>query len=136
MVESQNKLAEYLGLSKGHISKMMSILKLPTSLLKRIKEVNYRDINVLSLLNKIDNLNNMLETFEIIKSMTRLDAEKHIKNVLSPIPIVNKELYKSKISKTQINVEITIKDLNPTVVEAIKMKLQELSSLINKTEQF
>lgn len=136
VVESQNKLAEYLGLSKGHISKMISILKLPTSLLQRIKEVNYRDINVLSLLNKIENLNNMLKTFEEIKSMTRLDAEKYIKNILSPESIINKELYKSKISKTKINVEITIKDLNPTVIEAIKMKLQELSSLINSTERF
>lgn len=136
VVESQNKLAEYLGLSKGHISKMMSILKLPSILLQRIKEVNYRDINVLSLLNKIDNLNNMLEIFEEIKTMTRLDAEKHIKNILSPKPIINKELYKSKISKTKINVEITIKDLNPDIVEAIQMKLQELSLLINNPSRF
>ena len=68
--------------------------------------------------------------------MTRLDAEKHIKNILSPKPIINKELYKSKISKTKINVEITIKDLNPDVVEAIQMKLQEVSLLINNSSQF
>ncbi len=55
IVESQNKLAEYVGFSKGYVSKLLNLLKLPTSMIKKIKEDNYKDINVLVLLNKIEN---------------------------------------------------------------------------------
>jgi len=47
IVGSQNKLAAYVGKSKGYVSKLMNILKLPTSVIKIIKEENYKDINII-----------------------------------------------------------------------------------------
>ena len=131
VVESQNKLAEYLGLSKGYVSKMMNILLLSPMVIKLVKDVNYRDINVLVLLNKIENEKLTLQAFDEIKNMPRNEAEKHVstkylKNIKEPV----RSRYMMKVSKTKLQVEIDIKNLDEKIVTEIKQKLEELSKQI------
>lgn len=132
IVESQNKLAEYLGLSKGYISKLMNILKLPIPVIQKIKSENYKDINVLVLLNKLSSETEMLEVYEHIKQLSRLEAEKYIKDKLlfkkpqktSPINI------KATAIKTTITVET--KKLSKEQKEILEEKINELHHLMDK----
>lgn len=79
IVESQNKLAEYVGFSKGYVSKLMSILKLPTSIIKIIKTDNYKDINILILINKLKDEKRCLRHTMKLKS----SQDKMQKSILS-----------------------------------------------------
>ncbi|MDF1875663.1 ParB/RepB/Spo0J family partition protein [Sulfurimonas sp. SAG-AH-194-I05] len=130
IVESQNKLAEYVGLSKGYVSKLMNILKLPTSIIEKIKADNYKDINILLLLNKLDNSAQMLEAYNVVKGLSRSDAEKYIKSTYlsketSLDPIIN-----IKETRTKISVNIDIKKLNPSQIELITKEIKELDKKI------
>lgn len=133
VVGSQNQLAEHLGLSKGYISKLMSLLHLPSELIKIIKDENYKTISVLVLLNKIP-AEQILSAFEAVKTLNRIEAEKYLmKNYFQKKP---KEIqrYISKISKNKINVEINIKDLDAKLLDAIQLKLEEIAKDLQKNE--
>ena len=135
IVESQNKLAVYVGLSKGHISKLMNILKLPSSFISKIKEENYKDINILVLLNKINNITLIEEAFENIKNLSRSEAEKYLK--LNYLSIENKELQHVDIgiSKTKINLNIQFKNLDDNqkneIINKISLLKNEIELIIN-----
>jgi len=133
IVESQNKLAEYVGLSKGYVSKLMNILKLPTEVLKIIKEENYKDINILILLNKLSSTEKMLETYHSVKELSRADAEKYIKDILmsSKEKSINK-LFTVKVSKSKINVNLNIKDLSSEQIEVLNQKITNFNDEITK----
>jgi len=132
IVESQNKLAEYLGLSKGYVSKLMNILKLPTSIVKKIKDENYKDINVLVLLNKLSSETDMLSVYENIKNLPRIEAEKYIKNKL----LVKKPQKTSPIDikATAIKTIITVntKKLTENQKELLKQKVDELHRFVEQ----
>ena len=132
IVDSQNKLAEYLGLSKGYISKLMNILKLPVSIVQKIKSENYKDINILVLLNKLPSENEMLEVYEHIKNLPRNEAEKYIKNKLSSEK--EKKISPINIKATAIKTTITVdtKKLSEAQKELLKQKIDELHQLVNK----
>ena len=132
IVESQNKLAEYLGLSKGYVSKLMNILKLPTSVIKKIKDDNYKDINVLVLINKLPSEKEMLEVYEHVKNLPRLEAERYIKNKLlakkpqqiSPIDI--------KATATRTTITVKTKKLSEKQKEILKQKIDEIRQLVDQ----
>lgn len=130
IVESQNKLAEYVGLSKGYVSKLMNILKLPTSIIQVIKNDNYTDINILVLLNKLKSEIDMLEAYKIVKTLSRSDAEKHIKSkYLSKSEKVN-SIINVKNSKFKISINIDLKKLSDDQKSTIETKILNLNNEI------
>lgn len=124
VVESQNKLAEHIGLSKGHVSKLMAILKLPDEMIKKIKSDNYNIVYILSILNKV-NSDRIEEAYEEIKTLARDDAESILKTKYmsqgketAVIPI-----FKSKKTKDKIKLDINISGMS-------EMKLAKLNEAI------
>jgi len=131
IVESQNKLAEYVGLSKGYVSKLINILKLPTLIIKKIKEDNYKDINILILLNKLNSEEEMLRTYDEIKSMSRSDAEKYIKEKFSVKKNIVPSIIEYKNSKTKISINLNIKNLSEQQLQHLN---NEVTTLIENIE--
>ena len=130
IVESQNKLAEYLGLSKGYISKLMNILKLPNKTIQLIKDDNYKDINILVLLNKLPNEETITKIYHEIKKLPRSEAEKFIKNLLSKNVIKKNSILNIKQTKTTTTISIDVKDLSEEKKQKIEEKINELNNLI------
>ena len=135
LVESQNKLAEYVGLSKGYVSKLMNILKLPNTLIHTIKKDNYKDINILVLLNKLSGEEKILEVYQQVKDMSRGDAEKYIKNnYLSPKKI-NNSIFDIKTSSTKINVSIDIRQFTDEQINILNREIKNISTLLKEWEK-
>jgi len=136
IVESQNKLAEYVGLSKGYISKLMNILKLPTAIIQIIKNDNYKDVNVLILLNKLENEKDMLNVYHEIKSMVRTDAEKYIKNILNNTNKIENKIINLKKSKNKINLNIDTNKFSDEQINILNNKIDsfnnDITTLINE----
>lgn len=132
IVESQNKLAEYVGLSKGYVSKLMSILKLPTSIIQIIKDENYTDINILILLNKLENEKQMLEAFDNIKNLPRAEAEKHLKIIYFKRKESLPSLINIKRNKSNINLNIETKKLSSDQINILNTKLEAFNKEIQK----
>jgi len=130
IVESQNKLAEYVGLSKGYVSKLINILRLPKSIIEKIKEDNYKDINILVLLNKLQDSTQMLEAYNVIKELPRLEAEKYIKSTYFSTETTLDSIVNIKESKSKISVNIDIKKLTPTQIESISNEIKALDNKI------
>ena len=136
IVESQNKLAEYVGFSKGYVSKLLNLLKLPSSIIKKIKEDNYKDINVLVLLNKIKDENLMFTAYEDIKELNRAEAEKHIKTkyLLQDKNKQNDQKIHIKSSKSKIAIDINIKEVSENIQKEVAEKIEsfkkELETLL------
>ena len=132
IVESQNKLAEYVGLSKGYVSKLMNILKLPSSVIKVIKDENYKDINILVLLNKLPTEQLMLEAYAAVKNLSRHEAEKYIKNKYFNSSKRDSSLVDIKTSKAKMNIQINFKNLSDDQIILIEEKVKSLSNELTK----
>ena len=132
IVESQNKLAEYVGLSKGYVSKLMNILKLPANIISIIKNANYTDINILVLLNKIQNEEEMLEAFNYVQKLSRAEAEKYLKNKYFSKKDTSKSIINIKNTNNNISVSIDIKKLSQEQLEIINQKVITLNEEILK----
>jgi len=126
IVESQNKLAQYVGLSKGYVSKLLNILKLPSSIIKIIKDENYKDINILILLNKLDDSDLMIKVYNEIKNLPRKEAEQYIKNLNSKNK--NISLVNLKSSKTSISLNVNLKNLKQSDIDLVNSKLNNLNN--------
>jgi len=131
IVESQNKLAEYVGLSKGYVSKLMNILKLPSSIINVIKSDNYKDINVLILINKLKDDKEMLEAYNTIKELPRSEAEKYLKNRYFSIKQKNIPLVDIKNNKSKIHININIKELSEKQINILNEEIEILNNKIN-----
>ena len=130
IAESQNKLAEHIGLSKGHVSKLMSILKLPFDLIERVKKDRYSIVSVLSMLNKVSP-NQIQEAYEEIKTLSRDDAEEILKSKylssekkLKLLPTFGIKRTKERI-KLDINIVAMDKDKIIKLNDAIKNLISE-----------
>ncbi len=132
VVESQNKLAEHIGLSKGHVSKLMSILKLPSDIIKIIKDDNYKIVYILSLLNKVAP-QDIKEAYEAIKFLSREDAQTVLKT-----KYLNREknlqllpIFKLKQTKERVKIEINTSEMEQEKIiklnEAIKKLVEDFS---------
>lgn len=103
VVQNQNDLAEKIGVSKSWLSKTLSILRLPDTLLQTIQHDHYTDITVLSALNKIpDEL--LDDTYEKIKNLQRLESLDYIKKILAK-PGKQKKVVEISKSKIVFNLE-------------------------------
>ncbi len=130
IAESQNKLAEHIGLSKGHVSKLMSILKLPPEIIERVKKDRYGIVSVLSTLNKVSQ-NQIQEAYEEIKTLSRDDAEEILKSKylsnernIKLLPIFGIKRTKERI-KLDINIVAMDKDKIIKLNDAIKNLISE-----------
>jgi ParB family chromosome partitioning protein len=139
IVESQNKLAEYVGLSKGYVSKLMNILKLPSSVIQIIKNDNYKDVNILILLNKIESESEIIKIYNEIKNLARVDADKYIKNILNNTAKEKKLIVNYKKIKNKINLNIDTNDFSNEQSKILNEKFDffnnELKNLINTWSQ-
>jgi len=131
IVESQNKLAEYVGLSKGYVSKLMNILKLPSSIINVIKSDNYKDINILILINKLKDDIEMLEAYNTIKELSRSEAEKYLKNKYFSIKQKNIPLIDIKNNKSNINININIKEFSKDQINILNNEIESFNNKIN-----
>lgn len=124
IVESQNDLAEAIGVSKSWLSKTLSVLRLPSPLLEQIKADRYSDITVLSALNKV-NIDLLEKLYSEIKSLSRNDALETIKKVLlKPIQ------QKSRIEISKDKVVINIKGLNTDQKSKIDAMIGQMKALL------
>lgn len=124
IVETQNDLAEAIGVSKSWLSKTLSILRLPSSLLEQIKTDRYSDITVLSALNKVPA--DMLEKlYSDIKSLSRTDALETIKKALTK-PSTPKDRIEVGKNKIIINTQ----GLTADKKEKIESLIAEIKGLI------
>lgn len=126
IVESQNELAEAIGVSKSWLSKTLSILRLPSSLLEKIKSEKYTDITVLSALNKVD-VEILEKLYNEIKSLSRTDALETIKKTLSK-PVKQKNYV--EISKDKIVIKTN--GLNTDKKAKIEGLINQIKELIEK----
>lgn len=126
IVETQNDLAEAIGVSKSWLSKTLSILRLPSSLLERIKADRYSDITVLSALNKV-NTDLLEKLYDEIKTLSRIDALVAIKKVLSK-PTKNK----TRIEMTKHKIVINTQGLKTDKKEKIESLIEQIKELIGE----
>lgn len=127
VVESQNKLAEHIGLSKGHVSKLMSILKLPDEMIKKIKSDNYNIVYILSILNKVSS-NQIVEAYEEIKTLARDDAERVLKTKYlgNSKEAVKLPIFRSKQTKDKIKIDINISGMNEMKIAKINKAIENM----------
>lgn len=124
IVDSQNDLAEKIGVSKSWLSKSLSVLRLPSSLLEEIKSDRYSDITVLSALNKISE-NQLVKVYNEVKSLSRQDALNHIKTTISKPAKVKKII---EISKQKVI--LNLKDVSDEKRVKLEILLQDIQTLL------
>lgn len=126
VVQSQNELADKIGVSKSWLSKTLSILRLPDPLLQKIQSDHYTDITVLSALNKIsDDL--VADTYEKIKDLQRQESLDYIKIILAK-PVKQKK--RIQVSKTKIILNIDGLSKEDRVM--IDKLIQEVEAVLEK----
>lgn len=126
IVETQNDLAEAIGVSKSWLSKTLSVLRLPSSLLERIKADRYSDITVLSALNKVP-LEILENLYGEIKSLSRTDALEAIKNGLEK-PVKSKMRVEVAKNKIVINTQ----DLGAVQKEQIESLIAQIKIIVGE----
>ncbi len=126
IVLNQETLAKKLGFSKSWISRTMSLIKLPEEVLKQVKQDGYRDIIVLSSLNKLKS--GHLEVFKKVVTLDRGSALKYIKmfSEKAPMAYVDNRL---KITKNIIN--INTKGLSTTKKDQVRELIEKIKSILN-----
>ena len=123
---SQKELADKISVSKQWMSKILTILKLPTNLLEKIRADKYKDINVLNALNNLDDKDSM-SAYETIKDMTRSDAIQYIKS-MRQMKEVKPE--KSNVFVTKDKITINIKDITTDKHDKINKLVLEIEALL------
>ena len=121
---NQIQLAKKISVSKSWMSRILSILKLPSDLLNTIREDKFKDINILTALNKLDDKDS-IATYSVVKDMTRTEAIKYINSIKN-----KKQVSVVKSSVTVYKNKITIDTKN---IDAEKQK--KIDSLVAKIKE-
>lgn len=124
IVDSQNDLAEEIGVSKSWLSKTLSVLRLPSPLLEKIKNDKYSDITVLSALNKVPE-KSLEEIYNKIKTLSRQDALNTIKSIIAK-PVKTPK----RIAKSKNKVVINIQGISTDKKEKMDKLLEELQKIL------
>lgn len=124
IVESQNELAEKIGVSKSWLSKSLSVLRLPDTLLKTIQKDRYSDVTVLSALNKIPE-SKQKEFYDRVKGMQRQEALNTIKLALE-----NSVKTKSRFEFTKNKLIINLDQLTKDDRSKIEPLIKEIKTLL------
>ncbi|MCK9372256.1 MAG: ParB/RepB/Spo0J family partition protein [Sulfuricurvum sp.] len=126
VVQSQNELADKIGVSKSWLSKTLSILRLPDTLIQKIQNDHYTDITVLSALNKISE-EKLTDTYEKIKGLQREESLDYIKMVLTK-PLKEKGRIQMSKKKIILNIE-GVSDDDRTRIDKL---LQEIENILGR----
>lgn len=121
---NQIQLAKKISVSKSWMSRILSILKLPSDLLNTIREDKFKDINILTALNKLEDKDS-IATYSVVKDMTRTEAIKYINSIKN-----KKQVSVVKSSVTVYKNKITIDTKN---IDAEKQK--KIDSLVAKIKE-
>jgi ParB family chromosome partitioning protein len=124
IVESQNDLAEAIGVSKSWLSKTLSVLRLPPPLLEKIKTDKYSDITVLSALNKVD-VDILDKLYNEIKNLSRSDALEAIKNAL-----LKPTQKKSRVEISKNKIVINTQGIDADKKEKIDAMISQIKYLL------
>jgi ParB family chromosome partitioning protein len=125
IISSQNKLADRVGLSRGHFSKIMSVLKLPDELVDRIRHDNYTLVEVIAKLNKIPS-ENVERAYEEVREMGKNEALRYIDaHYLTKTP-AKSERFARKTVKDKIRLDISTKDMDEATIRKIDMAIDKL----------
>lgn len=124
IVESQNDLAEAIGVSKSWLSKTLSVLRLPSPLLEKIKTDKYSDITVLSALNKVD-VDILEKLYNEIKNLSRTDALEAIKNTL-----FKPKQKKSRVEISKNKIVINTQGISTDKKEKIDSMIKQIKDLL------
>ena len=122
VAKTQENLALFLGISQSRISKLLSILKLNANVLIDMKKINYKDVTVLSALNKIQD-DIQYEIFDKIKYLPRDESLETIKNILSN----KRESFIKRVVRGNNSIKINTKGIK-------KEKRDEIYEYISKIE--
>ena len=124
ITNTQQELAKLLGISQGRISKLLSILKLNELVLNEISKVNYKDVTVLAVLNKVSN-DKQLEVFNSIKNLQRIQALEEIKLFIN-----TKKIDIRRINHGNNSVNINTKGLNIDMKNKVFEYIQKIEQLL------
>ncbi len=121
VVKNQTELANKLGLSQGTISKTLSVLKLSKEVHEAIIRDNYKIINVISALSKMDS-DIQIQSYEKIKNMSEAEAIALLKQVMDG----NKKAVSGVVKKAN-SYKFSIAGLS----ERDKIKIEELMKQVD-----
>lgn len=127
IIKTQAELAKKISVSKQWVSKMLSILKLPDTVLELIKEDKYKDINVLVELNKIK-VEKVHEVYRVIKELSRKEAIEYIKSYNSS---KKRPQLKQRIKITQDRITINLINIDKTKQEQLQDLISQLKQLLD-----
>jgi ParB family chromosome partitioning protein len=128
IIKTQDQLSNALGISQGRISKLLSILKLSDEVLDEITKIKYKDVTVLSAINKIIKTE-QLHIFNKIKILPRNEALKKIKEYTQKKHVVIK-----RVVHGNNNITINTKGLTKNTKEKIITYIHEIEFLLEKEE--
>ena len=80
IVKTKLELADLLGISESHLTKKLSVLRLPDDLLETIKADRFNDITVISALNKVAK-KDLHSVYAKVKTLSRREAIFFIKSL-------------------------------------------------------
>jgi len=126
IIKTQDDLSNSLGISQGRISKLLSILKLSESVLKKISAINYKDVTVLAALNKMET-NKQFELFELIHILPREEALKKIKEFS-----LKKSATVKRVVHANNNIKINTKGVSKEVKAKVLEHIHQIESLLAK----
>lgn len=123
---SQLELANKISVSKSWMSRILSIIKLPEELLKTIREDKFKDINILTALNTLDN-SKTISVYHAVKDMTRADALQYISAIKkkNDIPVT-----KEKIVVTKNKITINTKNIDKETEKEIRVLVSQIEKLL------
>ena len=124
IIRTQIDLAKMLGITQGRISKILSILKLDNDLLNKIYLSSYKDVTVLSALNKIPSIK-QLEIFNKLINLSRDEALLLIKSYS-----LKKDSIPKKVVFSKNNIKININNISSDVKNEVLTHVKEIEKLL------
>jgi len=125
IINSQSELSKTLGVNRSWVSKMLSILKLPESVIEKIRVDGYKDVEVLTYLNRLSE--NHMDVYNTIRSLDRKSAIAYIKKTVGEKTIHSLKRVETKGNKIVINT----KGLASSKKEEIKRYLNKIEELLS-----
>ena len=125
IIKTQTELSKSLGITQGRISKLLSVLKLSEEVLEEIKKSNYKDITVLSVINKFDK-EKQLEIFNLIKILPREEALRKMKNFSK-----SKKINIGRVVHHNNQIKINTKGVSKEIKEKVLEHIKQIENILN-----
>lgn len=125
IVKSQSDLAKLLGVSKGWISKMFSVLKLPKEVIQVVRSDGYKDVDILARLNTLQD--NHMDVYNVVKTMDRKGARVYIKKISGK----TQSFEEKRVEKIGNKIVINMKNLSESKKEEIQEYLGKIEEILS-----